>query len=71
MPIIRKVILLGNSKAITLPKSWFKFYEKESGKQIKAVTIKVNKKLTVEPYILKTDESMTEKTAEQRISEVY
>jgi hypothetical protein len=60
MPIIRKIIDVGKtSKGVILPKSWLEYYEKEKGRSIEAVTIEVNKKLTIEPYT-------TEKEKEQK-----
>jgi len=53
MPIIRKIIKIGDSKAITLPKSWLKFFEKKIGFPIEAVAIEVDNQLTVVPYIPK------------------
>jgi len=50
MPIIRKVIELGNSKAICIPKSWFEYYEREMGEQIKEVAIEVNRVLRITPF---------------------
>jgi len=51
MPIIRKVFDIGNSRAITLPKSWFTFYEKRTGQKISEVAIEVDKILKVEPIL--------------------
>lgn len=50
IPIIRKVLEVGNSKCIAIPKSWFKFIENETGQEVKEVAIVVNRKLTIEPY---------------------
>ena len=56
MPIIRKVIKVGEtSKAVIIPKSWFEFYEKESGQKINEVSIEVNRELKILPYILNKD----------------
>lgn len=51
MPIIRKIIQIGNSRAITLPKSWLEFSETEIGEEIKAVAIEVDKVLTISPIL--------------------
>jgi antitoxin component of MazEF toxin-antitoxin module len=52
MPIIRKILKVGDSKAITLPKSWIAFLEREN-QEITEVTIEVDKVLTVSPILLK------------------
>ncbi len=57
MPIIRKVIKIGDSKAVTLPKTWLDFFEKEIGEEIGFVTIEVDKKLTIAPYTPKKENS--------------
>ncbi|RLI19439.1 hypothetical protein DRO54_08470 [Candidatus Bathyarchaeota archaeon] len=59
MPIIRKVIELGNSKVVALPKSWVNFYEQEAGVRVELVAIEVNEELKIRPYIPK--KKMTEK----------
>jgi len=51
MPIIRKVIQVGGSKAVSIPKSWLEFWEKKHGVKITEVTIEVNGSLTIEPII--------------------
>ena len=50
MPITRKLIPLGNSKAITVPKSWLDFLESKHCK-IDAVSMEVNGKLTIRPIL--------------------
>ena len=53
MPLIRKVIQVGTSKAISLPKSWLELIERETGKSIKEVTVEVNGVLIIQPIIPK------------------
>lgn len=54
MPIVRKIIKVGKtSKAIIVPKSWLKFYEKEAGEEIERVTIEVNRVLKIAPLLKK------------------
>lgn len=61
MPIIRKIIDVGKtSKAVIIPKSWLKFYEKELGKEITKVTIEVNKVLRVSPLLPKKEVETSE-----------
>jgi len=51
MPIIRKIIPLGNSEVVSIPRSWLRFYEKQTGQEINEVTVEVNRKLIIEPYV--------------------
>lgn len=53
MPIIRKIFEIGGSKAITLPRSWFDFHERQSGEKISEVAIEVDDTLTVIPVLPK------------------
>ena len=51
MPIVRKVFEIGDSKAITLPKSWLKYYEEKAQHEIREVEIEVNRELKIKPVI--------------------
>lgn len=51
MPIVRKVFEIGDSKAITLPKSWLKYYEEKAQHEIREVEIEVNRELKIRPII--------------------
>jgi len=53
LPIIRKVLEVGNSKAITIPKSWFDYFEKETGVQVSEVAMEIDRSLTVTPVLPK------------------
>ena len=49
MPIIRKLIQVGKSKAITIPKSWINYYQRETGQKLDHVVIEINDVLTIRP----------------------
>ena len=49
MPIIRKVIAFGDSKAVTLPKSWLREIEQRTGQVITELALEVNGAITVRP----------------------
>jgi len=51
MPIIRKVITAGGSRAVTLPKSWLEYFEKETGYKIETVAVEVNRELRITPIL--------------------
>ena len=53
MPIIRKLIDVGRSKAVTIPKSWLEYSEREAGKRIEALAMEINKVLTIKPIFAK------------------
>ena len=63
MPIIRKLIQVGDSRAMTIPISWLRFYEKERGRKVEAVAIEVDHTLTIEPIF---SEKREEKNAQER-----
>ncbi len=56
MPIIRKLMEVGHSKSITLPKSWIKNAEQEAGKKIVAIALEVNGKITLQPVFSREPE---------------
>ena len=51
MGLIRKVIHVGTSRAVSLPKSWLDLIERETGKTIKEVTVEVNEALIIRPIL--------------------
>lgn len=51
MPITRKLIAIGDSRGITIPKSWLKLIEKETGMTLEELAIEVNSNLTVIPIV--------------------
>ncbi len=61
MPIIRRIITIGHSKAITIPKSWITNAEDEAGKKVVALALEVNGSITLQPVFDK--ETKQEKTA--------
>lgn len=54
MPIIRKLTCVGESRGITLPKSWLENAEQERGKRIVAIALEVNGCITLNPIFEKT-----------------
>ena len=57
MPIVRKLMDVGNSKSITLPKSWIENAEQQAGKKIIAIALEVNGKITLQPVFGKESEA--------------
>jgi len=57
MPLIRKVIDLGTCKAVSLPKGWLDYLERETGSEILEVAVEVDKVLTISPIIQKKEEA--------------
>ncbi|MGA3061037.1 MAG: hypothetical protein ABSD92_11805 [Candidatus Bathyarchaeia archaeon] len=59
MPLTRKILKVGvDSKAVTLPKSWFDNAEQEEGKKIVAVTMEVNGVITIAPVFERKSEEL-------------
>jgi antitoxin component of MazEF toxin-antitoxin module len=56
MPIIRKVMPIGGSEGITLPKSWLDWIERTTGQRITEVCLEVNGKITISPIMEKVKE---------------
>jgi antitoxin component of MazEF toxin-antitoxin module len=57
IPLVRKIIEVGNSKAVTIPKDWLEYYEKEYGRPIEEVAIEVDEVLKIYPLILKQNDN--------------
>jgi len=49
MPIIRKLTCVGDSKGITLPKSWIENAEREAGKKMVEVALEINGTIIIKP----------------------
>jgi antitoxin component of MazEF toxin-antitoxin module len=47
MPIIRKLIKVGDSKAVTIPSSWIEEIERRTGKPITEVMMELNGAITI------------------------
>jgi len=50
---VRKIIRVGNSFAVTLPKDWYRYYERKNGIKITQVVVTSNDKLTIQPILQK------------------
>ncbi len=53
MPLIKRVIQVGDSHAVTIPKTWLEYYERQSGQKIREVAVEVNGKLVIRPILEK------------------
>ena len=56
MPIVRKLTCVGDSKGITLPKSWIDNAEEQAGKKIVAIALEIDRVITLEPVFEKSKE---------------
>jgi len=57
MPILRRLTVVGDSRGITLPKSWIENAEQQAGKKIIAIALEVNGCITIKPiFENKSDE---------------
>jgi len=54
VPIKRRIIAIGHSKAITIPKSWITNAEDEAGKKVVALALEVDGSITLQPVFEKT-----------------
>ncbi|MCJ7760271.1 hypothetical protein MUP59_03925 [Candidatus Bathyarchaeota archaeon] len=61
MPIIRKVMNVGDFKGITIPKSWLDYLERECGSAIQEVAIEVDKVLIISPILPKKEAVLNER----------
>jgi antitoxin component of MazEF toxin-antitoxin module len=49
MPIIRKLIIVGNSQAVTIPNTWLSYAEQQKNKKIIAIAMEINGCITLNP----------------------
>jgi hypothetical protein len=57
MPIIRKLLNVGDSQAVTLPKSWITNEEQNNGKKVVALALEVDGVITLSPVFEKVHEA--------------
>jgi antitoxin component of MazEF toxin-antitoxin module len=63
MPIIRRVFAIGNSKAVTIPKSWLTNAEDQTGRKIVALAMEVNGAITLQPVFEKENKPTTQNSS--------
>jgi antitoxin component of MazEF toxin-antitoxin module len=63
MPIIRSILKIGNSKAVTIPKSWLTNAEDQTGRKIIALAMEVNGTITLQPVFEKSTNLTTNQPA--------
>ncbi len=51
MPIIRKIVRIGNAKAVTIPKGWLMYWQRKTKEPIVEVAIEVNGEITIRPIL--------------------
>ena len=49
MPIIRSILNIGNSKAVTIPKSWLTNAEQQMGRKVVALALEIDGSITLAP----------------------
>lgn len=49
IPLIRKIMKVGNSNAVALPASWLRFHQQQSDQTIREVAIEVDGALRICP----------------------
>ena len=60
MPLIRSILNLGHSKAVTIPKSWLTNAENQTGRKIIALAMDINDSITLQPIFEKDPKPVTQ-----------
>ena len=47
MPLIRKIIKVGNSRAIIIPPDWLRYHEEKTGQPLKEMLMEVDNIITL------------------------
>jgi len=53
---LRKIIRVGNSQAVTIPKPWLSYYERKNGKKVTKVIVESNGNLIIHPILKDSEE---------------
>lgn len=59
MPIIRRLVKVGNSRMVTIPPEWLEFYERQTGTKVQEVFMELNGEITI--YIKPREDNATKK----------
>lgn len=55
MPLLRKLIKVGHSRAVVLPSDWLKNHELETGQELQAILMEVDNVITITPKLEKEE----------------
>ena len=47
MPLMRKLIRVGNSRAVVIPPGWLRYYEEKAGGPISTILMELNGTITI------------------------
>jgi len=47
MPLMRRLIKVGNSRAVVIPPDWLKYYEEKAGQPIRNILMELNNVITI------------------------
>jgi len=53
MPIVKKIVEIGGSKAVFLPKSWLEYWEQKCGYKIDRIAMEIDTELRLYPLLPK------------------
>ena len=56
IPITRKLITVGASRGITLPKSWLNAYELQTGREITTIEMEIDGSIVIRPALARKKE---------------
>ncbi len=62
MPLVTKLVKVGNSRMITIPPNWLRYYEDKTGVPVEEVLMELNGVITI--YI-RPQEEATQKPTEE------
>ena len=61
MPLIRKLIKVGNSRAVIIPPDWIRYYEEKHGLPISEILMELNNVITIAISEPKGGENVSQK----------
>ncbi len=63
MPLVKKLVNVGNSRMVSIPPDWLKYYEDKTGQPVKEVLMELNGVITI--YIRPQEDTPQKPTEEQ------
>lgn len=68
MPLVRKLITVGNSKAVIIPRDWLKYHEEQMGQPVEVMLMEVNNIITLAVKPVQDNEGAKDKESTKGVS---
>lgn len=69
MPLIRRLIKVGNSRAVVIPPSWLRYYEEKAGQPIDEILMELNDVITLAVQVIEGEDEGQEPDEEENVEQ--